>query len=569
MGVLNGGRGRDIQAGALAIVLAAAVSLCCLTESAGAATVEAETVTSATTTNRVSIDFRAASGEANQITISALSQAKAGDPMDVEIVDANAPLEAKAGCSGGGGPGTPVHCVVHGPKGSDYEYCGRDCFTVVPGTEWRLALNVDLGDEANSLDASALPNVFPAIDMTVKGGPSRDKIITGSGNDRIDPGLGDDLVQAGQGYDRVVAAAGFDGNDVYDLGEFLGGEVDYSARSEPLRIEAGVGGGAGEEDHISTALIIGGSAADTLVGGEGFDAFEGGGGNDTLIGKGERDLLYGNAGDDRLSGGDGEDRLIGGPGNDTLEGGAGDDGIMEVPEAAAFGPEPRPVPPEAPGGADVAMGGPGNDWMSLGAEADTAYGEEGDDRIVTGAGTDSINGGPGNDVLAGGAEFDEIRGEAGEDRIFAGPQVPTKSLFTVSDIPGLGPDGVDCGSDEDFVAIDSADRIENCEKVRLERPIQTGKPIRDSRKGSALLPVRVGSPGKVIVSGRGVAKTARFARTNSSGHSIALLPVRPRGATRAALRRSGRRQIQVKVRYLRRDGGAFTVKRHFALVEAR
>lgn len=551
-----------------AAALSLAISLGCLT-SAQAATVEAREETSATAVNRVSIDFHAAAGEANDVTISAAPVAP-GALMDVQIVDANAPLEAKATCSGGGAPGTPVHCVVHGPKWSDMEYCGHDCFRVVPGTEWRLALSIDLGDEANVLDAEGFPEISaPAIDMTVKGGPNRDEITTGSGNDRIDPGPGDDVVQAGNGYDTIVAGATFDGNDVYDLGPYLGGEVDYSARSEPLRFEAGVGGGAGERDRLSPSLIVGGLGNDTFVGGEGFNAFEGGGGNDTLIGNGERDVLYGNAGDDRLYGEAGEDRLVGGSGNDVLDGGSGNDMVMELAEGAAFGPEAKPSPPEEPGGADLALGGPGDDWMSLGAENDTAYGEEGDDTIVAGAGMDTVDGGPGNDELAGGAGFDRIVGGAGADHIFAGPQLPKKGFFVPYDIPGPGPDSVDCGSAEDTVAIDAKDRVENCEKVRLEDPIKTGEPIRDSREGTVLLPVHVASPGRVIVFGPGIFRASRIAQANQSGHPLALLPVRPRGATRAALRHSGRRRVEVTVRYLRRDGGVFTARRHPIVVKAR
>ncbi|HET8565339.1 MAG TPA: calcium-binding protein [Solirubrobacterales bacterium] len=552
--------------------IALTIALWCLTGNAAAATVEAREETSASAVNRVSIEFKAASGEADDVTVSA-TQPQAGGPLDVQIADAGAPLEAMGGCSGGGAPATPVHCLVHAPKWTEYEICGRICALPKPGTEWRLTLRAELGDEPNSFDAAALPNLdAPPIDVTVVGGPQADEITTGPGNDRIDPGPGDDVVHAGGGWDTVTAGAGADGNDTYDLGPSSAGAVDYSQRSEPLRFEGGVGGGGGEQDHVDAMLLVGGSGDDVLVGGGGLDSFEGRGGNDVLVGDGDRNLLYGGAGNDTLVGGEGDDRLVGGSGDDTLEGGPGADALVEFAEDTAFAPESDSTPDEEPGGADLARGGPGDDWMSLGDGADTAYGEEGEDRIVTGAGTDKIEGGDGNDVLAGGTEFDEIHGGAGDDRIFAGPQLPQKEPglgFAAADVPGPGHDAVECGAGRDFVAIDPADWVKGCERVALEDAIEIGRPIRDRSHGTALLPVHVGEPGRIAVYGPRIGKVERGARQVPAGDAVAMVPVRPRGAARAALRRSGRCRVQVRVRYRRRNGGTFTAKRKLTLLLAR
>jgi hypothetical protein len=534
-------------------------------QGATAATVEAREEPSATDISRALIDYRAAEGEANQVTITA--SPPTDGKIDVTIVDAGAPLEARTGCVGGGPPGTAAHCRVHVPKWSDYEPCGRICTRPILGTEWRVGLFADLGNEPNRLDASALPKREdgPPVELTVTGAPDRDEITTGPGNDHIDPRAGNDVVKGGEGYDVVSAAAEPDGDDLIELDGPLGGEVDYSARSEPLAFEDGVGGGRGEKDRIPFGLIVGGSGDDTMVGGE---ALEGRGGNDTLVGTDQRDYLYGGAGDDRLLGGGGDDRLVGGPGNDFFEGGPGSDALMETDETASFAGG-NVFPPEEPGGADVVKAGPGDDWMSLGAGADRVYGEEGDDKIVTGAGEDEVDGGPGNDTLAGGADFDRVVGGSGDDSVFVGPEGPGNGDlgFAPYDIARPGPDSVECGPGADRVAIDSADVVQGCERVQLKAAVRTGKPIRNERRGTALLPVLLSSPGKVIVSGRGVSKAVRYGRARRASHpTIALVPVRLEGTARTALRRNGKRTAQLMLRYLRRGGGVFTVKRRLTLI---
>lgn len=549
---------------ALALVLAGPAG-------AGAATIEAREEPSTTGINQVAIEFQAGLAESNDVTVSAAA-VDAGARIDFQIVEAHVPLEAKGGCSGGGLPGAPVHCVVHAPKWADAQPCGKGCALSVPGTDWRIRLFVDLGDGTNELNAEAIPSVpGPSIDVVAKSGPGGDEITTGAGNDRFDPGGGNDLIHAGDGWDSVLAAAG-DGDDVYDLGPNLGGAVDYSGRNAPLLFENGHGGAVGEQDQITPGLIVGGGGDDTFVGGDATDAFEGGGGNDSIAGGGDRDWIYGQAGDDRLDGGGGNDELVGGAGDDVYEAGAGEDTMMELATAPAFGPEVDTDPAEEPGGSDLARGGDGADWIRLGAEADSAFGEEGDDRIVGGDGTDEVDGGAGNDTLAGGRDFDRIEGGTGADEIFAGTQLPTESPglgFAIADVPGPGPDSVDCGGDPDRAYIDPTDRLTSCEQVQLDSAIVLGKPIRDRKRGTALLPVRVPSPGRVILSARGIGRVVRPARANRLSQPMALLPVRPRGKVRLALARTGRRKLQLKIRYVRRDGGVFTDGRRLTLFRAR
>ena len=134
----------------------------------------------------------------------------------------------------------------------------------------------DIGWVANSLNWSALNNVF-------------------TGNGIADPtDYGSDVVYAGAGNDEVWGGRG---NDV------LFGEAGDDFLS-----------GNGDND-----VLFGGAGKDTLQG-DGVDhagATEANMGEDYLDGGADDDVLYGNAGNDILIGGTGSDILSGGAGQDT------------------------------------------------------------------------------------------------------------------------------------------------------------------------------------------------------------------------------------------------------------
>jgi len=113
---------------------------------------------------------------------------------------------------------------------------------------------------------------------------------------------------------------------------------------------------------ITTKLLAGTEAAETISGTLGADTLTGLGGNDTLFGKG---------GDDTLEGGAGDDILFGEANNDTLNGGAG---------------------------TDTLIGGDGNDVLDGGIGDDTLRGDAGDDTLTGGLGNDNLGGGAGNDT---------------------------------------------------------------------------------------------------------------------------------------------------------------------------
>ena len=76
-------------------------------------------------------------------------------------------------------------------------------------------------------------------------------------------------------------------------------------------------------------------------------------------------------------------------------------------------------------GADATLrGGAGNDDITSGRTNDghfAMFGEDGDDRLVSGALGEELHGGAGSDVLEGGDGSDRLWGDAGSDRMDGGP----------------------------------------------------------------------------------------------------------------------------------------------------
>lgn len=156
---------------------------------------------------------------------------------------------------------------------------------------------------------------------------------------------------------------------------------------------------------------------------------------------GERYLRAdGGAGDDELLGGAGPDKFVGGAGRDALSGREGDDSFVET-DSALFGD------------ADVIDGGPGNDsvgydgWTAVridllsgmagarfggdfdrlanienasgGHRTDTVLGDEGPNRLSSGAGTDNVAGRGGDDFIdiAYSSALDVIDAGTGDDDV--------------------------------------------------------------------------------------------------------------------------------------------------------
>lgn len=310
----------------------ATVALLALPTACSAATVRVEEEPGSTVVfgspNKAHLVFAAGPGENNALVIAVA--ATEGEYLKLQVLDSGATVEPGAKCSGGGAPSAPVTCAIHRPKAPDLQIIGGKVIQPIPNTGWDDDFAVDLGDGANSFDASGVTAgglSSDQVDMTVTGGPGDDTILTGGGRDTIEPGRGRDSVNTGAEYDRVYATDTADGPDAYDLGTGVG-ELNYSRRAEPVFFDGRNAGAEGEGDILVSPApyVVGGSGADRLAGPEpGGETFEGGPGDDVLIGGVGADRLLGGLGDDRLSGGKGDDHLYGGAGRDRLRGGGGAD----------------------------------------------------------------------------------------------------------------------------------------------------------------------------------------------------------------------------------------------------
>ena len=199
------------------------------------------------------------------------------------------------------------------------------------------------------------------------GGDGNDTIYGGRGEDRLAGGPGDDFHFGESGDDRLDADAP-GGRDSFDGGTETD-TLDYAARTNPveIRLQWGVDGEAGEDDHGHNVEILIGGAGDDFIEpfgdvdsrpSVGFTIF-GGAGDDTVRTGGANDVLFGEAGDDDIDGRGGSDHVEGGAGNDTIR---STDGTLQF-----------------------------NGFDSL-------FGSDGNDRFLTDDGVaDRIRGGPGND----------------------------------------------------------------------------------------------------------------------------------------------------------------------------
>jgi Ca2+-binding RTX toxin-like protein len=321
-----------------------------------------------------------------------------------------------------------------------------------------------------------------AGDDQLVGNGGADELFGGEGNDLLDGGDGNDYLDGEAGNDTLLAGAGDDelfggeGDDVLTAADGVD-YLDGEAGNDQLD------GGAGNDTLFGgdgTDVLTGGVGDDLLDGEAGSDQLAAGDGNDTLYGSEGNDRLQGGAGNDQLDGGAGDNVLLGDAGDDTYVLALGDglnviddqlgvnrivfgDGIFASDVVAAytdsaFGPQDLVL----------SYGGASRTWVRGGgatigslqfadsttlsltqflatnlvpgferrtnilvgtAASDTltdtsgmdivAYGLEGNDSVITGAGNDVFYGGPGNDGFVGGKGNDTYqfsRGD-GQDRV--------------------------------------------------------------------------------------------------------------------------------------------------------
>jgi len=135
-------------------------------------------------------------------------------------------------------------------------------------------------------------------------------------------------------------------------------------------------------------------------------------------------------------------------GNDVIKALGGDDTVFgdNCKVKAKLGAK------AAVGGDDSIDGGTGNDAIYGAGGADKLTGGAGNDKLFGGGGNDALAGGKGNDRLTGGAGVNKYSGGGGNDSINA----RNRKKETVN-----------CGAGKkDSAAVDKADKVKGCEKIR-------------------------------------------------------------------------------------------------------
>lgn len=191
-------------------------------------------------------------------------------------------------------------------------------------------------------------------DITIRGGPGNDWIISHTGDDNLYGGIGDDTISTKGGNNK-------------------------------------------------------------LYGGEGDDRLSGSAGDDNLYGGTGNDRLSGNAGDDNLQGGPGNDTLYGGPGTNILDGGEGSDTASF--SFADAGVTVNLANPDLSDDLVRQNTFISIERLQGSRHDDNLTGDRHHNTISGDRGNDTINGGPGHDDLYAGLGDDILDGGPGDDRI--------------------------------------------------------------------------------------------------------------------------------------------------------
>ena len=227
-------------------------------------------------------------------------------------------------------------------------------------------------------------------------GDDLDNILDGrEGNDSLQGHAGNDTLLGGKGNDHAVGGAGADlinGGDGTDSAQYYDSD---SAVKANLSTGSGSGGTAEGDTYLNVEDLVGSDFGDVLTG------------------NGADNHLDGRQGNDVLKGGDGDDWLNGYTGNDTLNGGAGSDTIEYW--SSSKGVQIDLAANTANGGlangdiisnVENIQGSNFNDKLSGNGEANTFWGQSGNDQISGRGGDDFLVGWDGQDTLTGGTGAD-------------------------------------------------------------------------------------------------------------------------------------------------------------------
>ena len=321
--------------------------------------------------------YTAAAGEANNLTITRVSNGTYEDRYEIEDTGAVIVLPTYL-TDNPEGPRDPI-CSRISPNKVRCDSLGNDfsgAFTTV-----RLG---DLNDSAR---------VTPPVQTEIFGDAGNDTISSGALFDDLRGGDGDDhLVSTDSWNDRFFGGAG---NDVFESSE------------DPVDLDTE---GGAEGAGIDTFDFSNRNADITAVSGpgnpfEGVENFIGGAGDDTLTGDDGPNSLVGGRGDDTLSGLGGDDTFEPGPGpgqdgilvysdDDAVNGG---DGLNDL---VTYKNRTGDLTIDADGVADD--GGPSSEDDNVGTTVEHIHGGSGDDSLTGNASNNVLNGWTGADVLFGG-----------------------------------------------------------------------------------------------------------------------------------------------------------------------
>jgi Ca2+-binding RTX toxin-like protein len=223
----------------------------------------------------VTVDYRAAAGEANAVTASASGST-------VTIADSRATVTSGSGCTT-----VDPHTVQ----------CSASS---VPAE-----LAAELGDGDDTLAVSG------TLDTFADGGAGNDRLTSAAGDDALIGGSGADSLTGGAGSDALTGdgfAATSPGDDTVDTADYSGRTTAVVVRLDGLAHDGGIEDASG--DSVDTEHVTAGAGDDVLLGDDAANRLRAGAGRDHLDGAG---------GDDTLAGGPGVDVLLGGDGDDTLD----------------------------------------------------------------------------------------------------------------------------------------------------------------------------------------------------------------------------------------------------------
>ena len=319
--------------------------------------------------------YAAAAGEANDLTITRISNGTYEDRYEIEDTGAVIVL--------------PEY-LTENPEGPFDEICNQ----ISPN---KVRCN-SLGNNASG--ATTTVRLGDMNDSARVTPPVETEIFGGLGNDTISSGALFDDIHGEDGDDRLIVT---DSND----DRLFGGPGNDTFQSSEDPDDIDVQGGD-EGAGIDTFDFSNRNADITAVAGtgnpfEGVENFIGGDGDDTLTGDDGPNNIAGGRGDDNLSGLGGNDTFDPGPGrtqdgvlvftdNDTVNGG---DGLRDFLNCKS---RTQDLTITADG---VAGDGASNESDNIGATIEDIHGGSGDDALTGNASDNILNGWTGADVLTG------------------------------------------------------------------------------------------------------------------------------------------------------------------------